>query len=149
MKQPINEVLRMQQLAGLLKEESEGLWANINEKHERGEKPARKGSKAYKKAVAAGNKLKEMNNECDDCERTGTDWGHGPDHEASMADAEIRDLISNASKLQNMIEPGDELPGWVSSYITLASDYIHSVAEYMEGKSVEMDTDTSDNMPQY
>ena len=34
-----------------------------------------------------------------------------PDHEAKMAKA--------------------ELPGWVSGYITLASDYIHSVYEYM------------------
>ena len=44
----------------IIKEESEGLWANINAKHKRGEKPARKGSKAYKAAVAAGNKLAEM-----------------------------------------------------------------------------------------
>lgn len=41
----------------IIKEESEGLWANINAKHKRGEKPARKGSKAYKAAVKAGNEL--------------------------------------------------------------------------------------------
>jgi hypothetical protein len=39
---------------------SEGLWANINAKRARGEKGARKGSEAYKKAVAAGNKLNEV-----------------------------------------------------------------------------------------
>lgn len=38
----------------------EGLWANINAKRARGEKGARKGSEAYKKAVAAGNKLHEI-----------------------------------------------------------------------------------------
>jgi len=38
-------------LREILEEESEGLWANIHAKHERGEKPARKGSKAYKAAV--------------------------------------------------------------------------------------------------
>lgn len=38
----------------------EGLWANINAKRARGEKGARKGSEAYKKAVAAGNKLDEV-----------------------------------------------------------------------------------------
>jgi hypothetical protein len=47
-------------------------------------------------------------------------------------------MISIASKLQYIIQPGDELPGWVSAYITLAADYMHSVAEYMEGKQVEM-----------
>lgn len=38
----------------------EGLWANINAKRARGEKGARKGSEAYKKTVAAGNKLREV-----------------------------------------------------------------------------------------
>ena len=77
-------------------------------------------------------------NECGGCERDGVDYTHGHDHEASMADAELRDLISNASKLQNIIQPGDELPGWVSAYITLASDYIHSVTEHLAGNTDEM-----------
>jgi len=87
--------------------------------------------------------------ECDDCDREGTSWVHGQDHEASMADAELRDLISNASKLQNMIQPGDELPGWASAYITLAADYMHSVAEYMEGKSAEMNQASSTELPAF
>ena len=41
-------------------ESSKGLWANINAKRERGEAPARKGSEAYKKAVAAGKKINAM-----------------------------------------------------------------------------------------
>ena len=40
-------------------EEKNGLWANIRAKKARGEKPARKGSKAYKKAVAAAKEIKE------------------------------------------------------------------------------------------
>jgi hypothetical protein len=59
------------------------------------------------------------------------------DHEASMAKGELRDMLMNGAKLYQMIEPGENLPGWVSSYITLASDYIHSVSEYMTEKSVE------------
>lgn len=35
----------------------EGLWANINKKKKRGGKSARKGSKAYKAAKKAGDKL--------------------------------------------------------------------------------------------
>ena len=59
------------------------------------------------------------------------------DHEASMAKGELRDMLMNGAKLYQMIEPGENLPGWVSSYITLASDYIHSVTEYMTEKSAE------------
>jgi len=59
------------------------------------------------------------------------------DHEASMAKGELRDMLMNGAKLYQMIEPGENLPGWVSSYITLASDYIHSVSEYMTEKSAE------------
>jgi hypothetical protein len=80
-------------------------------------------------------KLKNLLPECEDC---GRDWNHGHDHEAPMAHGELKDAISNASKIQNMIGDNDNLPGWVSSYITLASDYLHSVAEYMAGQSEEM-----------
>ena len=34
-----------------------GLWENIRAKRARGEKPAKKGSPAYKKAVAAAKKI--------------------------------------------------------------------------------------------
>ena len=80
-------------------------------------------------------KLKNLLPECENC---GRDWNHGHDHEASMAHGEIKDAISNASKIQSMMGQNDNLPGWVSSYITLASDYLHSIAEYMAGQSTEM-----------
>jgi hypothetical protein len=79
--------------------------------------------------------LKNLLPECENC---GRDWNHGQDHEASMAHGEIKDAISDASKIQSMIGDNDDLPGWVSSYITLASDYLHSVAEYMAGQTAEM-----------
>ena len=44
-------------------------------------------------------------------------------------------MIMNASKLYKMIGDQDNLSGWVSAYITLAADYMHSVAEYMEEKA--------------
>jgi hypothetical protein len=53
------------------------------------------------------------------------------DHEGRMAKGELRDMINNGLKLYKLIDKDDELPGWVSSYITLASDYMHSVTEYM------------------
>ena len=59
------------------------------------------------------------------------------DHEATMAKGELRDMLMNGAKAYKMIQPGTELPGWISGYITLASDYIHSVTEYMTEKNNE------------
>lgn len=53
------------------------------------------------------------------------------DHEAKMAKSEIRDMVKLGAELYNIIQEGENLPGWASAYITLASDYIHSVHQYM------------------
>jgi len=81
-------------------------------------------------------KLAEILGKCNEC---GRDWNHGHDHEAGMAKNELRDMISNASKIDQMVKEGDNLPGWVSAYISLAADYMHSVAEYMAGETSRMD----------
>jgi hypothetical protein len=54
------------------------------------------------------------------------------DHEASMARAELVQIAKNAIALAKMVHEGDDLPGWVSSYITLANDHLNSVHEHME-----------------
>ena len=81
-------------------------------------------------------KLKHLLPECNEC---GRDWNHGHDHEAGMAKNELRDMISNASKIDSMVGEGDNLPGWVSAYISLAADYMHSVSEYLGGEASRMD----------
>jgi hypothetical protein len=53
------------------------------------------------------------------------------DHEGHMAVGELSSLAKNTEELLSLIQKGDELPGWVSAYITLASDYMNSVAQYM------------------
>jgi hypothetical protein len=53
---------RLKKIIQEVLKERPGLWANIRAKRERGESPARKGSKAYKTAVKAG---KEINKEND------------------------------------------------------------------------------------
>jgi hypothetical protein len=40
-------------------------------------------------------------------------------------------MVTSGAELYKMIQEGDNLPGWVSAYITLASDYMHSVHSYM------------------
>lgn len=57
------------------------------------------------------------------------------DHEASMARAELMQIAKNAIALAKIVHEGDDLPGWVSSYITLSNDHLNSVHEYMEYKS--------------
>lgn len=64
-------------------------------------------------------------------------WPPTQDHEATMAKGELRDMINNAAKVYQIIEPNQQLPGWVSAYITLASDYMHSIAEYLTEEEIQ------------
>jgi hypothetical protein len=57
------------------------------------------------------------------------------DHEARMARAELVQIAKNAKIIFENIKEGEELMGWVSSYITLANDHLNSVAESLEYKS--------------
>ena len=59
------------------------------------------------------------------------------DHEASMAKAELLQIAKNAKLIFEHIREGDNLDGWISSYITLANDHLNSVAENLEYKSPE------------
>lgn len=59
------------------------------------------------------------------------------DHEGRMARSEVRAMLMNGMKLYKMIGPEDELPGWVSAYITLAADYINSVTQYMAQDKID------------
>lgn len=54
-----------------------------------------------------------------------------PDHEAAMAKAELVQIARNAAAIYKMINEGDELEGWISSYITVANDHMNSVHERM------------------
>jgi hypothetical protein len=64
-------------------------------------------------------------------------WPPTQDHEATMAKSELRDMITNAAKIYQIIQPNQQLPGWVSGYITLASDYMHSIAEYLTEEEIQ------------
>lgn len=54
------------------------------------------------------------------------------DREADMARADLYKCANYSFKLFKMIEPGQELEGWVQAKITKAADYIASVYHYME-----------------
>lgn len=53
------------------------------------------------------------------------------DREGDMAKSDLRSIIANAKKLHDMIGDADNLPEWVQSKITVAEDYISTVANYM------------------
>ena len=47
-------------------------------------------------------------------------------------------MVQNATIIYKMIEPNQQLPGWVSAYITLASDYMNSIEQYLTEEANEM-----------
>lgn len=60
------------------------------------------------------------------------DCGCEDDHEGSMAKSDLASLSQLAAELNDMIESGDELEGWVQAKITKAADYIEAVHKYMK-----------------
>lgn len=53
------------------------------------------------------------------------------DHEADMARGQLYNSIMNAMALFDMIQPGENLEGWVAAKITKAADYLNTVHDYM------------------
>ena len=68
------------------------------------------------------------------------------DHEGRMAKGEIRNTIKNSLVLYKLIGKDDELPGWVSSYISLANDYINSVTQFMTEDKISREEDSEEGM---
>lgn len=58
------------------------------------------------------------------------------DHEVSMAQAELYRLAKDAIALHNMLDEMRNLEGWVSAKITLATDYVGTVRDYIEHELV-------------
>jgi hypothetical protein len=59
------------------------------------------------------------------------------DREGDMAKSDLRSIIANAKRLHDMIEDSANLPEWVQSKITVAEDYISTVANYMTSEMSE------------
>ena len=80
-----------------ISEESKGLWANIRAKRARGEKPARKGSEAYKKAVKAAKKIDAQNEEVMDNKTPSTDMNYNAVNRAMSQDSMYEDEPSQTT----------------------------------------------------
>lgn len=59
------------------------------------------------------------------------------DREGDMAKSDLRSIIANAKRVHDMLEDSSNLPEWVQSKITLAEDYISTVANYMASEMSE------------
>jgi predicted RNA binding protein YcfA (HicA-like mRNA interferase family) len=68
------------------------------------------------------------------------------DYEGDMAMSDLRSIIHNAQQLHDMLEPNTNLPEWCQSKITLAEDYLSTVANYMRGEMNE-EVEQLDEMP--
>ena len=60
-------MISLKQIIQEIEEEKKGIWHNIRAKKARGEKPAKKGSEAYKKAEKAIKDLQDGTCECESC----------------------------------------------------------------------------------
>jgi len=58
------------------------------------------------------------------------------DHEGRMAKSQMYKMKSYVDKLSMMLDDGAQLPGWVQSKLTKASDYMSSVFHYLEYEAV-------------
>ena len=59
------------------------------------------------------------------------------DREGDMAKSDLRSIIANAKRVHDMLDDADNLPEGVQSKITLAEDYISTVANYMTSEMTE------------
>jgi hypothetical protein len=59
------------------------------------------------------------------------------DYEGDMAKSQLRSIIANAQQVHDMLEDDTNMAEWVQSKITLAADYISTVADYMQSEVKE------------
>ena len=58
---------------------------------------------------------------------------HGIDDEGSMAKRQLMAAGKAAYEMLDMLNDDDQLPSWLQSKITLASDYLEKAHRYMQG----------------
>jgi hypothetical protein len=59
------------------------------------------------------------------------------DYEGDMAKSQLRSIIANAQQVHDMLKDNTNMAEWVQSKITLAADYITTVADYMQSEVKE------------
>lgn len=68
------------------------------------------------------------------------------DPEGQMAQGDLRSAARNALLIDSLITEQSDIPEWVSGKLTLASDYLNSVAEYMQHSGTDRDVVFAEEM---
>jgi len=71
------------------------------------------------------------------------------DYEGDMSKSQLRSIIANAQQVHDMLEDNTNMAEWVQSKITLAADYISTVADYMQGEVKEEIEQTDESRKSY
>ena len=79
-----------------------------------------------------GNKMKEMHPKLKEAKDS-----QEYDYEGDMAKSDLRSIMHHAKELHDMIEDTTNLAEWCQSKITLAEDYLSTVANYMRSEMNE------------
>jgi|LakMenE01Jun11ns_1017448.scaffolds.fasta_scaffold9959257_12 hypothetical protein len=110
-------------------DEKKGLWDNIHDRREKGLPRKKPGQKGYPKTLNVENHVDiAMGKELDD--------------EGSMILNQLEQIEMHCKRLREEIKnPKMQVPAWVQSKITLATDYMDSAANYMAGKNEEYEID--------
>jgi hypothetical protein len=61
------------------------------------------------------------------------------DDEGKMAKGQLMRMVNQASALAQMMEDDKQLDGWVQSKLTMASDYLDSVHDYLMHNKQDVD----------
>ena len=70
----------------------------------------------------------------------------GDDPEGQMAQGDLRSAARNALLLDSLINESSNIPEWVSNKLAVASDYLNSVAEYMQHSGKDRDMAFAEEM---
>jgi hypothetical protein len=105
-----------------------GGWKSVSEQSELGESKDMKAMRIIKDIYKRKSVKEEVKDKFDIGEY---------DQEGDMAKSDLRSIMANAKRVHDMLEDSDNLPEWVQSKITLAEDYISTVANYMTSEMSE------------
>ena len=113
-----------------------GSWKSVSEAKEVGDEPINDGTPPELRK--RGNKTVITSDEIKEAVKDKLDIGEY-DQEGDMAKSDLRSIMANAKKLHDMIGDADNLPEWCQNKITLAEDYISTVANYLTAEMNESD----------
>jgi hypothetical protein len=84
-----------------------------------------------------------------DAEKSALEEDNTPDDEGRMAKSEMYKMKRYVDKLSAMLDDGAQLPAWVQSKLTKASDYMSSVFHYLEYEALRGQDNLMEHVDKY